>query len=911
MSALENRPEKPDQPPRWAHWLLRRLHPYETLEEVEGDLEELYAYWCNRAGKKTATLRYILNVLSVLPPLVRRRPHEEDYYQQLSPLHPLMIRNYLKIAFRNLWKQRFFSLVNILGLVVGMTACLMILEYVSFELNFDQFHKDADRIYRVTNDRFQRGKLIQHGTITYPTIGKTMAKEYPEVEAYTTLANGGTVSLRRDKSIFQEQQLFFVDDHFLTFFTFPLLVGDPKTAMKAPNSLVLSESNAQRIFGTQPEDYASLLGQSLYIDLDTEPYRITGILKDVPAASHLQFGALVSYETLVRLWGDWVKTSWDGSDMWHYLKLKPGQSGAPVDADRLEQKFPAFSERYFKGDKVSGSVEKFYLQPLRKAHLYSDYEYEIGVVNNGKAVWTMLIIAVFILLIAWVNYINLATARSLERAKEVGVRKVVGATSGQLIGQFLAESVLLNGFAFVLALLFTMALQPVLNQLVGRPLSLAVLAGQGYGGNLMTLALVGVFAVGIFLSGFYPAFTLSAFQAIQVLKGSFKRSAKGIWVRKSLVVFQYTASVVLIIGTFIVFRQIDYMRKENLGFNMEQMLIVSGPGLTRWDSTSIDRINSFKTEVKRLAGVKAATASVNLPGNRLPRTFNVKRVGSNEEKGVTVSRMGVDLDFFDTYQIKLLAGRNFLPTDSNPNGSKVVNAVINLSAVRLLGLKDAVSAVGQKFMLFGRAWEIVGVVSDFHQQSLRHPIEPIVFQPFYTNGGFYSFKVTTTDLAKTIDQVQQKFQEFFPGNDFSYAFMDDRFNQQYHDDQVFGEITTFFSFLAVLIASLGLFGLSSYTIAQRAKEIGVRKVLGASVLSIVALLSKDFLKLVLIAIVLASPIAWYAVRQWLDDFAYKIDVSWWVFALAGVLAVLVALLTVSFQSIKAALANPVKTLRSE
>ncbi|WP_221622088.1 ABC transporter permease [Larkinella knui] len=891
--------------PRWAKRLLAWLHPSETLEEVEGDLEELYAYWHRRAGKTEATLRYLLNVVSVLPPFVRRRP-QTNYYPQPSSLRPDMIRNYFKIAFRNLLKNKVFSLVNLSGLVFGITACLMILQYVSFELSFDQFQTDIDRIYRVTNDRFQQGKLVQHGTITYPTIGKTMAKDYQEIDAYTTLVNGGTVKFRREKSIFQEEQIFYVDDHFLTFFTFPLLVGDPQTAMKAPNSLVLSESNAKRIFGAEPGEYARLIGQSLYVDLDTEPFRITGVMKDVPATSHLRFGALVSYETLVRTWGPWVKTSWDGSDMWHYLKLKP-----TADAAALEQKFPAFSERYFNGDKVSGSVEKFALQPLRKAHLYSDYEYEIGIVNNGKAVWTMLIIAAFILLIAWVNYINLATARSLERAKEVGVRKVAGATTGQLIGQFLSESVLLNLFALVLALILTVMLQPILNEMVGKPLSLSLLTGQGYGGNLMALALAGVFALGLFLSGFYPAFALSAFQAIQVLKGSFKRSAKGIWVRKSLVVFQYTASVVLIIGTFIVFRQLEYMRKKNLGFNMDQVLVVSGPALTRWDSTAIDRITSFKAEVKRYPAIQAAASSLSLFGNRLSRSFNVKRVGSNAEKGVTVSQMGVDLDFFDTYRIKLLAGRNFITTDSNPDGRKVKNAVINLSAARLLGFSDAVSAVGQKFTIFGREWEIVGVVSDFHQQSLRHPIEPIVFQPFYTNGGYYSFKIASTDLEKTIEQIKAKYQAFFPGNDFSYYFMDEQFNRQYRDDQVFGQITTFFSFLAVLIASLGLFGLSSYTISQRSKEIGVRKVLGASVTSIVALLSKDFLKLVLIAIVLAAPIAWYAVSQWLEDFAYKIDLSWWIFALAGVLAVGIALITVSFQSIKAALMNPVKTLRSE
>ncbi|GAB3266481.1 ABC transporter permease [Larkinella harenae] len=818
-----------------------------------------------------------------------------------------MIRNYVKIAFRNLWKHKFFSFVNLMGLAAGITACLMILEYVSFELNFDQFHKDVDRIYRVTNDRFQQGKLIQHGTITYPTIGKTMAKDYKEVEAYTTLVQGGRSKLRREKSIFQEESIFFADEHFLRFFTFPLLVGDAKTALKAPNSLVLSERNARRIFGAESNDeYMRLIGQILYIDLDTEPYRITGIMKDVPAASHLQFGALVSYQTLVRLWGDWVNTSWDGSDMWHYLKLKPG-----ADVSQLEQKFPAFSERYFKGDQVSGSVEKFYLQPLQRAHLYSDYEYEIGLVNNGKAVWTMLIIAAFILLIAWVNYINLATARSLERAKEVGVRKVAGATSGQLIGQFLSESVLLNLVAFLVALLLTMAFQPAMNQLVGKPLSFSLLMGQGYGGRWMALALVGTFGVGLLLSGFYPAFALSAFQAIQVLKGSFKRSAKGGWVRRSLVVFQYTASIVLIIGTFIVFRQIEFMQKENLGFNMNQMLVVTGPDLTRWDSTSIERINSFKTEVKQLTGVKAATASVNLLGNRLPRTFNMKRAGDQEGKGLTVSRMSVDYDFFDTYQIKLLAGRNFLPTDSDADGSKVTKAIINQSTVRLLGLRDAVSAVGQKFTLFGRTWEIVGVVKDFHQQSLRHAIEPIVFAPFYANGGFYSFKVEPGDVDQTIDRVKEKYQAFFPGNEFSYFFMDEQFNRQYREDQIFGKITSFFSFLAVLIASLGLFGLSSYTITQRAKEIGVRKVLGASVISIVALLSRDFLKLVLLAIFIAAPIAWYAAGLWLDDFAYKIAISWWIFVLAGALAVGIALLTISYQSIKAALMNPVKTLRSE
>ncbi|TLV04042.1 FtsX-like permease family protein [Dyadobacter luticola] len=816
-----------------------------------------------------------------------------------------MIRNYFKIALRNMWKNKAFTFVNLTGLVVGITACLLILQYVSFELSFDQFHKGSDRIYRVTNDRFQQGKLIQHGTITYPTIGKTMAKDYNEVEDYTTISNPGTFKLQKDRKIFEEKGVY-ADNHFLSFFTFPLLAGDAKTALKAPHSMVISESSAQTVFHASPDDYSNLIGQSIKLDLDTEPYQITGVMKDFPATSHLQYNVLMSYETLVVTWGDWVNTSWDGSDMWHYLKLKPG-----TDAANLERKFPAFSQHYFKGDKVSGSMEKFHLQPLNKAHLFSDYEYEIGKVNSGKAVWTMLIIAAFILLIAWINYINLSTARSLERAKEVGVRKVAGATKAQLIWQFLSESVLLNFMALALAVALALLMQPVLNQLIEKPLSFSLLTGQGYGGSTMALALGAIFIFGILLSGFYPAFALSAFQAISVLKGSFKRSAKGVWVRQSLVVFQYTASMVLIVGTFIVFKQLQFMRNESLGFNMEQMLVVRGPELTHWDSTGIDRINGFKTELRRYPSVAAAASSGNVFGNRLSRNFNIKRLGSNDQKGVTFSRMPVDLDFFETYKIKMLAGRDFLPTDSNPDGRKVKNVVLNLSAAKLLGFQTAEEAAGQKFLLFGKEWEIVGIVSDFHQQSLKHAIEPIVFAPFYSMGGFFSVKVASKDMQATVDLVRQKYEEFFPGNQFDYFFMDQKFNEQYKDDRIFGQVSSFFSLLAVMIASLGIFGLSSYTIAQRTKEIGVRKVLGATVSSIVTLLSQDFLKLVLIAIVIGSPIAWYGVKQWLDDFAYKIDIEWWMFVLAGLLAVVIAFATVSSQAIKAALTNPAKSLKSE
>ncbi|MHA4741194.1 ABC transporter permease [Dyadobacter sp. MSC1_007] len=894
---------KSPHPPKLANWLLHWFCAEHLVEELEGDLEELFVQRTIKYGLQAARRRYLWDVLSCAHPFALKK--EPGKYPKPPILQPAMIRNYFKIAIRNMWKNKGFTAVNITGLVAGITACLMILQYVSFELSFDRFHKDFDHIYRVTNDRFQQGKLIQHGTITYPLIGSTMAKDFQEIESYTTLSYTGNFKLQKHRKVFEENGAF-ADEHFLNFFTFPLLAGNASTALKAPNSIVLSETNAKRIFGALPKDYSTLIGQNILVDLDTQPYQITGIMKDFPANSHLQYGVIMSYETLVRTWGSWVKTSWDGSDMWHYVKLKAGSSAAS-----LQQKLPAFSDRYFQGDKVSGSVEKFYLQPLSKAHLFSDFEYEIGNVNNGKAVLTMLIIAAFILIIAWINYINLSTARSLERAREVGVRKVAGATSGQLVWQFLAESVFLNLIALVLSLALAVLLQPALNKLVDKPLSLSILWGGGFGGPVMLIALSTVFLGGMFLSGFYPAFALSAFKAVSVLKGSFKRSTKGVWVRQSLVVFQYTASMVLIVGTFIVFRQLDFMRKENLGFNMDKVLVIRGPELTRWDSTSITRINAFKSELKQYPGIRAVSASGTLFGHRLSRTFNVKRVGSDQDKGVTFSRMDVDLDFFSTYRIKMLAGRDFITTDSDPDGRKVKNAIINHSAAKLLGLADVQAAIGQKFTLYGREWEIVGVVSDFHQQSLKHAIEPIIFRPYYYNGGFYSFKIATTDLEKTIGLIRQQYQSFFPGNDFSYFFMDEQFNQQYKDDQVFGKVISFFSLLAVLIASLGIFGLSSYTIAQKTKEIGVRKVLGASVTGIVTLLSRDFMKLVFIAIIIGCPVAWYGVHLWLNDFTYRISIEWWMFAIAGLMAISIALLTISSQAIRAALVNPAESLKGE
>ncbi|QHT67034.1 FtsX-like permease family protein [Rhodocytophaga rosea] len=817
-----------------------------------------------------------------------------------------MLRNYLTIAYRNLKKSKLFSAINILGLALGIAACLLILQYVCYELSFDRFHTDASRIYRITNDRYQKGKLIQHGTITYPTIGPTLVKEYPEVEANTRLTDGGKMLIRYQDNLIAENNSLIADDKFLTFFSFPLLAGNPKTALTTTHTVVITESLATKVFGFPVKEMDKAIGKSIYLDTDKNPFQVTGIAKDVPIHSHLQFNLLISYPTIIKDWGEWTDNSWTSSDFYHYIKLKPGISKAS-----LEAKLPEFSDRFFQGDKVSGSVEKFFLQPLVDAHLYSDYEYEIGETTNGKIVWVMLAVAIIILLIAWINYINLTTTRSLERAKEVGVRKVLGAQKNQIIRQFLAESVVLNVLGFILALTLTQFAQPLLNTFTGKKLSLSLLIYNGYSGYLTGLFILLVFCAGVILSGFYPAFSLSAFQPIAVLKGKFTSTTKGGFLRKALVVSQYAASIALIIATITIYTQIQYMRNKDLGLNIEQMLVMRGPGLTEYDSTFIDRINTFKTELKRLPAIQKSATSSNLPGDRLPRTFDFRRKNDPEQATVTMSRMNIDSDFIDTYQMNVVSGRTFLLSDHNPDFNKIRHILLNQTAVKLLGFKTDSAAVHQTITFWNRDWEVVGIVKDFHQQSLKNLVEPIVFLPTYATGATISMKVRTENLPATIDYIQDKFMTFFPGNQFEYFFMDDQFNRQYQDDQKFGKVLGLFSILTIIVSSLGLFGLSYYTTLQRTKEIGIRKVLGASVGQLLFLLSKDFVLLLLLANMIALPLAWFGIHAWLQNYAYHIDITPWLLVLPSLMVLLMALFTVSFQTLRSAKENPVKALRYE
>jgi putative ABC transport system permease protein len=819
-----------------------------------------------------------------------------------------MIKNYFKTALRNLKKNKVFSFINISGLAIGMAACLLILEYVNFELSYDQFNKNVADLYRVYNDRYQNGKLIQHGTITYSGIGKAMQDDYPDVINHTRVEPWGKNIISSGDKKLDEQSVLAVDNSFLSMFSYSILAGDEKNALKDPYTVILSQTAASRYFGKPTDGVSSFLGKTITMGRDSMLYKVTGICRDVPENSHLKFDILVSYLTMYSGKNDYRAADYGfkQSDFWHYVQLKPG-----TDYKALQAKFGEFSKKHFDGNKVSGSEEKFFLQPLSKAHLYSDFEYEIGETGSATVVWGLLLIALFIIVIAWVNYINLSTARASERAREVGVRKVSGATRGQLIKQFLTESFIINLAALVIAISLVILLRTAFNTLTQHELSFNNIFQKSLGGYSLFAGLLILILSGILISGLYPAFVLSSFKPILVLKGKFSSSKKGIVLRKGLVVGQFAITVALIIGSFVVYKQVKFMNNQKLGMNIEQVMIIKPPILSSFDSSFISRVNSFKEETRKIANVSAVATSNRVAGDEMGRDFDVHRSDDNTGNHFTVRAMGADFDFVDLYNIKLIAGRKLSAADYNSDYNKLHHMLINESAVRLLGFKSSEDAIEQSVTDGDKKWEVIGVISDYHQKSLRYPMEPLLLLPFYSTYSPISVKLKTGNLKESVSAIREKFLQFFPGNLFDSYFLDEQFNEQYKNDQLFGKAFGIFAGFAIFIACLGLLGLSLFATAQRTKEIGVRKVLGASATNIVLLLSKDFIRLVLIAFLIASPLAYFIMHQWLQDFAYRINIDWWVFALAGMLAVLIALSTISFQALRAAMANPVKSLRTE
>jgi len=814
-----------------------------------------------------------------------------------------MLRNYLKTAFRNLWRNKGFSAINILGLAIGLATCLLITIYVMDELSYDRFNVNADRIYRIDNDiRF--GGNSESLAVAPAPAGPAFLRDYPEVEKEVRFRNNGGRLVKKGNQNIKEESVILADSTLFEVFTLPMISGDPHTALKDAHTVVITERMAEKYFDATPATMSAVVGRTLMIN-DSIPYKVTGVIRNIPTNSHFHFDfflSLTESEEAKR-----TDDAWLSANFQTYILLRKD-----ADPRKLEAKMDDLVKRYvapllenvvhlsLDDFKKSGNMVAFYLTPLTTIHLHSNKIAEFDANGSIQAVYIFSAIAAFILLIACVNFMNLSTARSANRAKEVGIRKVLGSMRSGLISQFLFESVLISLISLVLALGLAALLLPVFNQLSGKEMGIGVFARPW-----MMPAILGLVVVVGMLAGSYPAFFLSAFQPVKVLKGKVSGGMRTGWLRNTLVVFQFMISIFLLVGTAVVYRQLKYIQSRDLGFNRNQVMILNNTYVLG------SQARAFEQEVKGMTGVVGATMTGALPnggyGNNdaifLSPDLDVK-------KSISTQVWPVDNEYIPVLGMKVIAGRNFSKdflTDS-------MAVVINEAAV---GLMHGENPIGARLYEIDdpktnkvKEFHVIGVVRNFNFNSLREVVTPMMLYSGVDEGRL-SLRIQGADAHRLAGQIETLWRKMAPSQPFSYTFMDEEFNNVYLREQRQGGISLSFSLLAIFIACLGLFGLTAYAAEQRTREIGIRKVLGATVGGIIGLLSRDFLLLVVIAMVIAFPLAWWAMNHWLQDFAYRITIGWDIFALAALLAIGIAVLTVSFQAVKAALANPVKSLRSE
>jgi len=793
-----------------------------------------------------------------------------------------MIKNYFKIAFRNLWRHKTFSFINIMGLTVGLTAFFLIFIYVKFELSYDAFNSKADRIYRVVADLKTPSETL-HTNGPGWAVGPNIKEEFAEIEAVARIT-GDNILVRKGDIKFQEENALWADSALFQIFDFKILKGNPRTALSDPFSIVFTETAAKKYFGkTDP------MGQTLLLTGDAFPSKVTGIIKDMPENSQVKADMLVSMSTITSKFDKRLDSQWANYGNRTFVLLKPQTN--PL---ALQAKLPAFLEK--RNGTEMKRLQMFptlLLERLRDVYLHSTRDG--SKTGNSNNVYIFSIIAVFILVIACINFVNLTTARSAERAKEVGIRKVVGAARTQLARQFIGESILICIIAFILSVAAAALMLSLFNQLAGKTVSAGIFSSPSYIVILFLIAL----SIGI-LAGIYPALVLSSFQPVQVLKGRFATGTKGSLLRKGLVVAQFTISIALIIGTIVVYSQMKYMRSQDLGFNKDQQLIID----TQGDPAK----NTLKQAIASIPGVSAISLAGSVPGGGNPGAYSQVENKKGDMQIANLDLYFTDFDYIPQYKIKIVAGRAF----SKEFGTDTTQAMLlNETAVKLFGYSSPKDIIGKKFDQWGRKGTVIGVMEDFHFRSLQEVIKPLSMRIEPNGCNLISATVSSTNVKATIAAVENKWKSLIPNRPFSYFFLDDFFDKQYRGEIRFGKLFLNFSLLAIFISCLGLLGLASYSTMQRTKEIGIRKVMGASVAGIVNLLSKDFLILILISFLLAAPVAGFGMHSWLKDFAYRINISWWIFALAGLLAVVIALATISFQAIKAAYANPVNSLRTE
>lgn len=810
-----------------------------------------------------------------------------------------MFKNYFKIAVRQLQKQKMYAAIKIGGFALSIAACLLISLYIKDELSYDKNWVDSDRIYRLTGEYNIDGKTLTGADWPAP-MSKALREEFPEVEKAgrfmsAPLFDGAGSNQVRSVDVQEnsfEKGFSYADQDMLDILQVPMVYGDRAHALSEPNSMVISKSKADKYFpGQNP------VGKLMILNNDnTKLYKIAGVMQDFPTTSHIHFDFLLTM-TSHELWPG-EQTNWMASNYPVYVLLKQG-----TDAAQFQSKLKLILTKYYvPALKAGGDVTaveiankaKLLVQPIANIHLYSS-DIDDGLDKSDiKFVWLFGAIAAFILVIACINFINLSTAKSANRAKEVGLRKVVGSYRGGLVKQFLTESLLFSVLSFVLGLVIAMLLLPYFNQLSGKSLTIPWTAWW-----LLPVMIGSAIVIGV-IAGLYPAFYLSSFKPINVLKGQLSKGSRNAVLRNSLVVFQFTTSIILIIGTLVIYNQTQYLLNKNAGFDKDQVLLVQGT------NTLGDKTEAFKNELLKSSQVKSVSVCDYLPisgtkrdGNTFYREGKIK-----EDIGVGSQKWRVDYDYLKTMGMHMLQGRYFSKDMASDSGATVINKTM----ADKLGLKNP---IGQRIVNGWETWTVIGVIDDFNFESMREDVSPLCLVLGGNNSSIISVKISGADTKSVINYVSSAWKGFAPNQPVRYTFLDESFANMYADVQRTASIFTGFAILAIIIACLGLFALSAFMAEQRNKEIGIRKVLGASVSGITAMLSKDFVKLVIISIVIATPVAYWAMTKWLQDFAYRISISWWMIAVAGFAAILIALLTISFQSIKAALVNPVKSLRSE
>lgn len=863
-------------PPRWAAWLLARWSHPDAREELQGDMLEMYAYWLESLGKPAADRKYALAAIRLARPFAR--PKRATDYSENHSYSAAMIQNYFKIAFRNLLKSKTFSAINVLGLALGMACSLMIMLWIRDELGVDAFHANKDQLYRIYMREHFSGKV--QGVIWTPgPLAEELKKSVPEVEMSTpyswTIQQTFSVGNKIHK-----QATNWASGDFFKMFSYKLLQGTPEGALRDKSSIAISKNMAEAFFGS-PQ---AAIGKAIRYD-NRKEMTVSAVFDNIGPNSSLQFDCLMTWDAYVDD-NSWA-THWGNTDPLTFFKLRKDADPAKVEAKMIHLL-----------DKTNRDGDKPYktqlaMQPFHEYYLNSNIK--DAKMDGGRIEYVRLFsfVAVFILLIACINFMNLATARSSRRAKEVGVRKVVGAMRSMLAGQFMGEALLIATLSAILAVLLVALLLPAFNSLTGKQMLLP------FSEPVFWAVIGGLLVVTGLLAGSYPALFLSSLNPVRILKGALKFDASSVWVRQGLVVFQFGLSVILIVGMIIIYRQVGFVQNKNLGFDRENLVYFPIEGAL------FNKFDLLKEQLTQVAGVKRVTHMTANPASNGNGTDGITWPGSNPTEQVRFTPVGVGYDFTKTMNLQMADGRDFskdFPTDSS-------GVIVNQTAVKVMGLKDPVG----KEINWGRSKvRIIGVLKDFHFQSLHTAIRPLIaFLGARQPQGSVVIRIHAGKTSETLAAIERICRKLNPDVPFTYAFTDQEYARQYQSEQVVEKLAGYFAFLAIFISCLGLFGLAAFTAEQRTKEIGVRKVLGASVAGIVGLLSKDFLKLVVMAIILASPVAWYIMKQWLQGFAYQIDIEWWMFALAGVISVLIAIFTISFQSIRAAMVNPVRSLRSE